>query len=436
MANHQVGSNEYSKALANYEKAVELYRTLPKNDLYTGSLFRTLYDLANLHVKQKEYDEAFEKYEEALGICRAIAKDWLYYFSLLPDILYNIANLHVKREEFDEAFEKYEEALKNFKELFENYSVQKEEDIELFWDNVNPYFNSSLMGILTQLEFLHNKVPYRTRILEMYEVVVDIYSMLAKKDHERYIDNFGDSLYRFHLLSKNGDKYENVLIKYEELLGFYRDLAEQNPEYLNGLAETLIKLADVHKQMGRYNEALVNLEEALGLCQSLEEEHHDMLLEAGILKELAVLQMEMNEFDKALVNFEEVLFTFRAFEEVAPKFNSISIADTLNNLANLHTKREENDKALEKYEEALGIYRELIAENEETLGRFGRETETQLYDALTLCYIANIQIQTEDYDNALANYKEAFEICRINTFMIPTQLFDVAATLRKLGYLQ
>ena len=109
-----------SKAEKEYEKVLELHRSLAKNDpeAFTADVAMTLNNLAGLHSHKNNLADAEKEYKESLDIRRELAKSNPdVYLAGVATTLNNLAMLHSNINQIVSAELEYREALKIFRKL-------------------------------------------------------------------------------------------------------------------------------------------------------------------------------------------------------------------------------------------------------------------------------------------------------------------------------
>ncbi len=96
LANLQSATNEYTQALVNYRKALQIYRYLAQNNAqtYLPYMAGTLNNLALLQRAKNEFTQALSSYQEALQIYRELAQNNAQtYLPYMAGTLNNLAGL-------------------------------------------------------------------------------------------------------------------------------------------------------------------------------------------------------------------------------------------------------------------------------------------------------------------------------------------------------
>jgi CHAT domain-containing protein/tetratricopeptide (TPR) repeat protein len=221
---------------------------------------------------------------------------------------------------------------------------------------------------------------------------------------------------------------EAALAAYEEALGLYRQLAQQQPQvYAPYLATTLTNLGNALYQLRRLEEAVAAYEEALGIRRRLAQQQPQVYAPdvAMTLNNLGNALYQLRRLEEAVAAYEETLGLYRQLAQQQPQVYEPYLATTLTNLGNALYQLRRLEEALAAYEEALGLYRQLA------------QQQPQVYApdvAMTLTNLGNALYQLRRLEEAVAAYEEALGIRRRLAQQQP-QVYapDVAMTLNNLG---
>jgi len=242
--------NQFPKADNYYNQYLNQFA----NELSLEEKAMTLNNLALLHDDQNKYEKASKEYEEALEIRRSLAKDNPQaYLPKVAITLNNLAALHWNQNEYKKALEEIEKALKIYRKLAK--------------DNPQNYLSDVAMT-LNNLAVLHwNQNEYEKASKE-YEEALEIRRSLAKDNPQAHLSEVGALLNNLAKLHQSQNKYEKALKEYEEALKIYRNLYEQMPNvyvpYLAGVSKNLAafyqeSLPEREKSLEYVTEAIILL---------------------------------------------------------------------------------------------------------------------------------------------------------------------------------
>jgi tetratricopeptide (TPR) repeat protein len=155
-------------------------------------------------------------------------------------------------------------------------------------------------------------------------------------------------------------RFEEAVQAYEEGLGIYRRLAQQQPQvYEPELAKTLNNLGVAFNGLRRFEQAVQAYEQALEILRRLAQQQPEVYEPelAKTLNNLGVAFNGLRRFEQAVQAYEQALEILRRLAQQQPEVYEPDLAMTLNNLGNaLHDVRR-LEEAVQAYEEALAIYR-------------------------------------------------------------------------------
>ena len=336
---------QISKAVKIYEKA--FYYILNKEEKAL-----VLNNLANLQSDRNEYDKAEASYQEALEIYKELAKaNPQTYLSDVAMTLNNLAVLQSDRNEYDKAEASYQEALEIRRQLAK----------------ANPQtYLSDVAATLNNLVVLQRARNEYDKAEASCQEALEIRRQLAKANPQTYLSDVAATLNNLAILQRDRNEYDKAEASYEEALEIRRQLAKANPQtYLSDVAMTLNNLANLQSDRNEYDKAEASYEEALEIRRQLAKANPQTYLSdvAATLNNLAILQRDRNEYDKAEASYQEALEIYKELASANPQTYLSDVAMTLNNLAVLQCNRNEYDKAEASYQEALEIRRQLVKEN-------------------------------------------------------------------------
>ncbi len=217
----------------------------------------------------KQAKEFFDKGE--IGEARAILE------SDLEQMNDEYSHLMQQKEKFEN------EILPNLKKCSDEFfilAISKQTDYsDSNWlQNTCSYFEKSIEAYSTKENVFQ------------YALFLQQHNQFAKAEnyYQRYLDDFSannslsdvaTTLNNLANLHQAKNEYEDALKEYEEALGIYRKLAEENPStYLPDVAMTLNNLANLHQAKNEYEDALKEYEEALEIRRKLAEENRQVYI--------------------------------------------------------------------------------------------------------------------------------------------------------------
>ncbi|KZP11423.1 TPR-like protein, partial [Athelia psychrophila] len=151
----------------------------------------------------------------------------------------------------------------------------------------------------------------------------------------------------------------------QEALGFYRELALQEPtKYNEELALSLNNLSCCLWYLGSREDALDTIQEVVGLQRELAVER-PMLFNSSLaisLSNLSIYLSNLGQCEAALTAAQEVVELDRAFAIRRPAISNPNLANSLDNLSNHLSALGRRVEALVGFQEAVNLRRALAAE--------------------------------------------------------------------------
>lgn len=256
---------------------------------------------------------------------------------------------------------------------------------------------------LGQPEMSTEKINQSIKIFES----IEDYKMLAKT-----YNNYGI------FLKYSGD-YEAALEKFKIARSYH-----EKSENLQGVLDNLINVSSIYTERGDFEKASSLLDQALEVNKKLE----DKASYAAIVSSQGVIAEYHGDFNLAKEKFKECL---KLFKELG---RTRSIVGTNNNLANIARKQGYYLESITYFEDALTAAREInnprlesiilnnlannyfsLNEDDKALELYNKSSEiTKNIDintyASTLTNIAMIEENKKNFDKAIKNLQEAYEI--------------------------
>jgi CHAT domain-containing protein/tetratricopeptide (TPR) repeat protein len=251
---------------------------------------------------------------------------------------------------------------------------------------------------------------YEARQLEAavgaYEEALGLYRQLTQQQPQVYAPNLAATLTSLGAALQDLRRFEAAIATHEEALGLLRQLAERQPQvYAPAMAATLTSFGNALFGLRRYEVAVAALEDALILYRRLAQQQpkvHDHNL-AITLNSLGIVFACLHRFEAAETAIRESLVICRQLAQQQPNKYKYYLSMTLNNLGNVLLKLSHHEASVEAYEEALRIRRELAQEQPEV---YKPDVAT------TLLNLGVVSFELGRYDVAVAVYEEALRIHR------------------------
>lgn len=253
-------------------------------------------------------------------------------------------------------------------------------------DKAMDYFTKSLdlrkgigdmRGYAANLANMGNLLRHRNQIAEASEKLEQalvVYRELSDKKGE------ADLLTNLANLDASRANQTGALEKFSAALKLHREIQDNR-----GLATDLAGMGKIYLARGDFKNALESLQEA----EKFNKRIHNPRGDVAILSELAMLQRARGNSRQALASLETALQQAKALNDPAAVTSiNLKIAASLEDVG-------EYSKALDLLHETLAIMK-----------RQG-DRKGELW---TLGGIGIIQVKTEDYENGLANLKEAMKL--------------------------
>ncbi|WP_127846061.1 tetratricopeptide repeat protein [Psychroflexus aestuariivivens] len=242
--------------------------------------------------------------------------------------------------------------------------------------------------------------------IEIFESIED-YEMLAKT-----YNNYG-------ILLKHFGDYDSALQKFKLARSFH-----EKSDNLQGVLDNLINVSTIYSERGDLEKASNLLDQALEVNKKLE----DKASYAAIVSSQGVIAEYHGDFKLAKEKFKECLELFKEMNRTR------SIVGTNNNLANIARKQGYYLESITYFEDALAAAREInnprlesiilnnlannyfsLNEDDKALELYIQSSEiTKNIDintyASTLTNIAMIEENKKNFDKAIKNLQEAYEI--------------------------
>jgi len=273
---------------------------------------------------------------------------------------------------------------------------------------------------------------YEARQLEAavgaYEEALGLYRQLVQQQPQVYAPDVAMTLNNLGNALRGLRRYEAAVEAYQQALAIYRQLVQQQPQvYAPDVAMTLTNLGNALRGLRRYEAAVAAYEEALGIRRRLAQQQPQVYEPylAGTLNNLGNALRGLRRYEAAVEAYQQALAIYRQLAQQQPQVYEPYLATTLNNLGNALWDLRRYEAAVEAYQQALAIYRQLA------------QQQPQVYApdvAMTLNNLGNALRDLRRYEAALAAYEEAEGIHRQLAAQQPEVYApDLAMTLANKG---
>jgi tetratricopeptide (TPR) repeat protein len=262
-------------------------------------------------------------------------------------------------------------------------------------------------------DFQHQLYTGRiNRKLQRYDqadwLLHNLVKRLSRRTEAELIDLFIQALQEQGILYLQTGAYSQAE---KNLLSAYQLVtAETNRDHL--LTELSNNLAQVYDKLNIYDKALQYYRESLSRCKLSYAENS--LACVILLNNIAGIHLKKNNVEQAILDYEKVIVEF---EKLLPSSDPLYIT-SLNNLATAYRKNNELALAREHLQRALRL-----------LEKDGMQPDLL---ATVLNNIAVLNTAHGDYEQALVNYKSAYDIKRgiygENSIMLMEAISNLAVT--------
>jgi len=294
---------------------------------------------------------------------------------LIQADLYNMKNEHQKAKEHYEKSIRFYRTFSNSLD-FVNYLFQQNmhkeaiRELKIMKLELDLTENEKIM-LLVSLGNSYAKQNRLKKSEEVYNEALGLYRALAQNNPSAYNPNVATTLNNLAVLYSARNELKKAEEAYNEALVLRRALVQNNLSAYNpDMAMTLNNLANLYSDRKELDKAEEMYNEALTLYKALAQNNPSAYnpYVAMTLNNLAVLYQDRNELNKAEEVYYEALGLYRALAKKNPSDYNPNVAMTLNNLVILYRAKNELDKAEEAYNEALALYRALSQNNLSTYG--------------------------------------------------------------------
>jgi tetratricopeptide (TPR) repeat protein len=273
---------------------------------------------------------------------------------------------------------------------------------------------------------------YEARQLEAavgaYEEALGLYRQLTQQQPQVYAPDVATTLSNLGNALCGLRRYEAAVEAYQQALAIYRQLAQQQPQvYEPDVATTLSNLGNALCGLRRYEAAVEAYQQALAIRRRLAQQQPQVYEPdvATTLNNLGNALSDLRRYEAAVEAYQQALAIYRQLAQQQPQVYEPYLAGTLNNLGNALRGLRRYEAAVEAYQQALAIYRQLAQE------------QPQVYEpdvATTLNNLGNALRGLRRYEAAVEAYQQALAIYRQLAQEQP-QVYepDVATTLNNLG---
>ncbi len=242
--------NEYTEALVNFQKALELYKQF--NPLKHA---QSLYFIGKMYLKLKNFETAINNYNSALNIAKTINDK-----ELQADILFDIGVAHGLQNDLNKSLNLYRQVLKMYKKL-EKVLEQGEVNLEMgkiLKEMGKEHFQEALRNFKIALKIMIKEKKYGNEVecrnqmgdllilLEQPEEALNQYERaLRMSKKKRYILGeitafFGKGKAFYEL-----KKFADAIKIFDTVLEFYQKI-----KYLKGEISCLAYLSNSHEKLG------------------------------------------------------------------------------------------------------------------------------------------------------------------------------------------
>jgi tetratricopeptide (TPR) repeat protein len=390
----------YDGALANYEKALEMYRSVYGENAKNTDLAHTLNNLGSVCSTLGDYNAARTNYEKALEMYRHVygenAKN-----TDLARTLNNLGNVYGDLGDYNAARTNFEKALEMQRHVYGKNA--KNTDLAMTLNNLGNVCSD-----------LGDYNAARTNYEKALEMKRHVYGKNAKNtDLARTLNNLGT------VYCDLGD-YNAARTNYEQALEVYRHVYGEDAKNTD-LARSLNNLGVVYFDLGDYNAARKNYEEALEMKRQVYGEDAKNTDFAMTLNNLGNVYLKLGDYNAARTNYEKALAMKRhVYGENA---NNTALAKTLDNLGTVYCHLGDYNAARTNLEKALEMEWHVYGENAKNTNLAG-----------TLNNLGTVYCDLGDYNAARTNYEKVLEMKR-HVYGKNANNTSLARTLTNLGLL-
>jgi serine/threonine protein kinase/tetratricopeptide (TPR) repeat protein len=304
------------KALAAYERARDLFRTL-KTDNAQVQLAACHNNLAllyasqgNIDAAQTAYDDAIRLYEQRLVTDASNADCQLQLASAIG----NLALLLSHADQHSEALELHHRALELQQQLVEDHPEQAE-------------FRHELAMTFNNLSYFHRDTD-SNRSIKLNQRAIDLLRQVAsaEPDNVDFHSDLALSYTNQGSLLASCEDYENAEAAYREAIGLYQSLLRQAPSvvaYRRDLAVAHNNLGRTLTKLQRHEAAQAALEDARDALYSLSQEvPNDVAVLSslgGVFNNLGMAYEHTGDNGSAIAAYEQAVAYQRSALSRAPK---------------------------------------------------------------------------------------------------------------------
>jgi len=266
--------------------------------------------------------------------------------------------------------------------------------------------HGATQNCLVALAVIYRRTGNYAKAIPLYETALKYY----EKEYGEQDLNTASALNNLGLLYGDIGNYKDALAKLERVLEITDDLVgPMHPDAITVLAN----MGHIYAHSGNYEEAARIYERALDRRMWFHGEEHPYIL--SDLSGMALAYLHLNEFEKAEPIIRDAIrIALRAYG-----LNNMITADMISLLGKLHY-------ALGDFPRAQRL---LHWSRRITLKQVG---PTHPAVAQDLAYIANLFVYQQDYENAVATFRQIFEIENIQI----KNVFTSTTENQKLAYIK
>ncbi len=285
------------KNSGNWDKAAETLKLLADKLNTPDDIFNYAYFCQD----QNDFKDAGTYYEKALEIYQRLAKDnSKAYEPYVAQTQNNLANLYYQTQRITEAEEMHKQALEIRQRLAKGNSKAYEPYVAQTQNNLAKLYSD------TQQRF--------TEAEDMYKQALEISQRLAKDSTKAYEPYVAQTQNNLANLYKNAQRFTEAEEMYKQALEIYQRSAKDNPKrYEPYMAQTQNNLANLYCQTQRLTEAEDMYKQALEIIQRLAKDNSKAYepYVAQTLCNLGVLYYEMDKQDEGKVFVQKALECYR-----------------------------------------------------------------------------------------------------------------------------
>ncbi|MBG1240498.1 CHAT domain-containing tetratricopeptide repeat protein [Nostoc sp. NZL] len=304
----QHNSRKFSEALANFQKALIIWREIGDRQGEAVGL----YNIGVTYKYLNDDSQALEAYHQALAISKELGR-----LSIEGRIINNIGDIYNNQREYEKALDYYQQALA----MHEKMGNHLEAAETLY--NIGASYKAS--------------GKYQNALSFLQQALVTAQSVKNEKLKGIILNLIGTN---YHLTGE----YQKAIESYQQALVFHKKLNNSPQE-----AKTLSNLAENYRIIGQDKKALESLQQSLDIA----EKYGDSELLSQSLNNIGLIYQDSGQYPEALEVYEKALAIDKKLDAQA------SIATTLNNLGSLYLSWKQPDKALEFLQKALDIHQKM-----------------------------------------------------------------------------